>query len=75
MNFSEGRKCHEESIFGFRFLAVFILAGTPVFAQKAITLSLGHIMSPETHQGVALDYLAKLVKEKTKGNVEVKIYP
>jgi tripartite ATP-independent transporter DctP family solute receptor len=45
------------------------------FAQKAITLSLGHIMAPETHQGVALDYFAKLVKEKTKGKIEVNIYP
>jgi tripartite ATP-independent transporter DctP family solute receptor len=56
-------------------LTVFVFVGTPVFAQKAITLSLGHIMSPETHQGVALEYFAKLVKEKTQGKVEVKVYP
>jgi len=56
-------------------LAIFVLAGNPAFAQKVITLSLGHIMSPETHQGVALEYFAKLVKEKTKGKVEVKVYP
>jgi len=45
------------------------------FAQKAITLSLGHIMAPETHQGVALEYFAKLVKDKSKGNLDVKVYP
>jgi tripartite ATP-independent transporter DctP family solute receptor len=32
-------------------------------------------MSPETHQGVALEHFAKLVKEKSKGNLEVKVYP
>jgi tripartite ATP-independent transporter DctP family solute receptor len=45
------------------------------FAQKVITLSLGHIMAPETHQGVALEHFAKLVKEKTKGKIEVKVFP
>jgi len=56
-------------------LILFVFVGTPAFAQKTITLSLGHIMSPETHQGVALEYFAKLVKEKSKGNLEVKVYP
>jgi TRAP-type transport system periplasmic protein len=57
------------------FLAIFILTGTSAFAQKAVTLSLGHIMSPETHQGIALERFAKLVKEKSKGKLEVKVYP
>ncbi|MDO9228655.1 MAG: TRAP transporter substrate-binding protein [Syntrophales bacterium] len=61
-------------------IAVFILVilnflTGQAFAQKAITLSLGHIMAPETHQGVALNSFAKLVKEKTKGKIEVNIYP
>ncbi len=59
----------------FILLGIFIFAGTPAFAQKAITLSLGHIMSPETHQGVALEHFAKLVKEKSQGKLEVKVYP
>ncbi|RPJ02175.1 MAG: TRAP transporter substrate-binding protein, partial [Deltaproteobacteria bacterium] len=55
-------------------VAFHFLLGTAV-AQKVTTLSLGHIMAPETHQGVALEHFAKLVKEKSKGNLEVKIYP
>jgi len=43
-------------------------------AQRAMTLTLGHIMAPETHQGVSLEHFAKLVKEKTKGRLEVKVH-
>ena len=56
-------------------LAAFNFFVGQAFAQKTITLSLGHIMASETHQGVALEYFAKLLKEKTKGKIEVKVFP
>lgn len=41
----------------------------------AVTLKLGHIAEPENPYGQGADHFAKLVKERTKGEVIIQVYP
>lgn len=41
----------------------------------AVTLKLGHIAEPENPYGQGADHFAKLVSERTKGEVIIQVYP
>lgn len=41
----------------------------------AVTLKLGHIAEPENPYGQGADHFANLVKERTKGEVIIQVYP
>lgn len=41
----------------------------------AVTLKLGHIAEPENPYGQGADHFANLVKERTKGDVIIQVYP
>ncbi|MBQ4567877.1 MAG: DctP family TRAP transporter solute-binding subunit [Desulfovibrio sp.] len=55
-------------------LALVLLSASLCFAAP-LTLKLGHIAEPENPYGQGADYFAKLVKERTNGEVEIKVYP
>jgi len=54
-------------------LLVFALS-TPAPAAKVV-LKLGHIAEPSNPYGQGADYFAKLVAQKSKGEIEVKVFP
>ena len=61
-------------------LRIFALAATLVFSASLalaapITLKLGHIAEPENPYGQGADHFAKLVKERTNGDVIIQVYP
>ncbi|MBQ7607898.1 MAG: DctP family TRAP transporter solute-binding subunit [Desulfovibrionaceae bacterium] len=56
------------------FLCAFMLCATVAMAAP-ITFKLGHIAEPENPYGQGADYFAKLVKERSKGSIEIKVYP
>ncbi len=47
---------------------------SPAFAGKVV-LKLGHIAEPVHPYGKGADYFAKLVAEKSNGDIEVKVFP
>lgn len=51
-----------------------LLAATLTFAAP-VTLKLGHIAEPENVYGQGADHFAKLVKERSNGEIDVKVYP
>ena len=51
-----------------------LLLATPAFAGKVV-LKLGHIAEPVHPYGKGADYFAKLVAEKSNGDIEVKVFP
>ncbi|MDO5483593.1 MAG: DctP family TRAP transporter solute-binding subunit, partial [Desulfovibrionaceae bacterium] len=55
-------------------LALVLLSASLCFAAP-VTLKLGHIAEPENPYGQGADYFAKLVKERTKGAIDIKVYP
>ena len=54
-------------------LLVFALAA-PAPASKVV-LKLGHIAEPSNPYGQGADYFAKLVAQKSKGEIEIKVFP
>ncbi len=54
------------------FLAAML--ATPAFAGKVV-LKLGHIAEPVHPYGKGADYFAKLVAEKSHGDIEIKVFP
>lgn len=54
-------------------LAVVLLSASVSFG--AVTLKLGHIAEPENPYGQGADHFAQLVKERTKGEVIIQVYP
>ncbi len=44
-------------------------------ASAATVLKLGHIADPENPYAQGAEYFAKLVKERTKGEVDIQVYP
>lgn len=58
----------------FSSLVLFLLSASLCFAAP-VTLKLGHIAEPENPYGQGADHFAKLVKERTNGEVEIKVYP
>ena len=55
-------------------LCMVLLSASLCFAAD-ITLKLGHIGEPEHPYGQGADYFAKLVKERSNGAIEIKVYP
>ncbi len=51
-----------------------LILSTPAFAGKVV-LKLGHIAEPVHPYGKGADYFAKLVAEKSNGEIEVKVFP
>ena len=54
-------------------LCVVLLSASVSFG--AVTLKLGHIAEPENPYGQGADHFANLVKERTKGEVIIQVYP
>lgn len=58
----------------FSMLLTFLL--TASFAMAApITIKLGHIAEPENPYGQGADYFAKLVKERSNGDIIIQVFP
>jgi len=47
---------------------------TPAFAANVV-LKLGHIAEPTNPYAMGADHFAKLVKQKSKGEIEIKVFP
>jgi TRAP-type transport system periplasmic protein len=47
---------------------------TPALAAKVV-LKLGHIAEPSNPYGMGADHFAKLVAQKSKGEIEIKVFP
>jgi tripartite ATP-independent transporter DctP family solute receptor len=62
--------------FGWRRLVVAVLMAwcAPALAAD-VTIKLGHLQAPANHQQAAALRFAELVKEKTQGRYEVKVFP
>lgn len=56
-------------------VAVCALLMSASLSFAAVTLKLGHIAEPENPYGQGADHFAKLVKERTNGEVIVQVYP
>lgn len=55
--------------------AAILLLGASLALAAPVTLKLGHIAEPENPYGQGADHFAKLVKERSNGEVEIKVYP
>ena len=55
--------------------AAILLFGASLALAAPVTLKLGHIAEPENPYGQGADHFANLVKERTNGEVEIKVYP
>ncbi len=52
-----------------------ILVSASLCMAAPITFKLGHIAEPENPYGMGADYFAKLVKERSNGQIEVQVFP
>ncbi len=52
-----------------------LLCATVVLAADPISIKFSHVVAADTPKGKAADRFAQLAKEKTKGRVEVTVYP
>jgi len=59
----------------FQILGLVCLTTAVASADAAVTLKAGHISPKPSAEGVAADRFAELVKEKTKGEISVEMYP
>lgn len=58
------------------FAAICTLVLTASLALAApVTLKLGHIAEPENVYGQGADHFAKLVKERSKGDIDIQVFP
>jgi len=55
-------------------IAAFVIPGCSQ-SDKKVVLKLGHIAEPTNPYGQGADHFAKLVTEKSKGAIEVKVFP
>jgi tripartite ATP-independent transporter DctP family solute receptor len=57
--------------------AVFAVAAsaTPAFAQNKIVMKLGHTLAPDNHYQLSALAFAKVVKEKSQGQIEIQVFP
>ena len=53
----------------------FMLLGASLSFGAPVTLKLGHIAEPENVYGQGADHFAKLVKERSNGEIDIKVYP
>lgn len=60
-----------------RFIGIFAVCMLSVsLAMGAqLTLKLGHIAEPDNPYGMGADYMAKLVKERSNGEIEIQVFP
>ncbi len=56
-------------------MACMLVLMTASLSMAEVVLKLGHIAEPENPYGQGADYLAKLVKERTNGEVIIQVYP
>ena len=52
-----------------------VLLSASLCLAAPITMKLGHIAEPDNPYGQGADYFAKLVKERTNGEVEIQVFP
>lgn len=52
-----------------------LLLGSSISMAAPVTLKLGHIAEPENPYGQGADHFAKLVKERSNGEIDIKVYP
>ena len=55
--------------------AVSMFAAAPVYAQAKYNFKLAHVITAGTPIDVAANRFADLIKERTKGEVEIKVFP
>lgn len=56
-------------------IAVVLCSCSKTSKDRKIVLKAGHALSSTHPMHLALEHMAKLLKEKSKGNIELKIYP
>ncbi len=59
----------------FLLAACAVLMSASLAVAGPVTLKLGHIAEPENPYGQGADHFAKLVKERSNGSIDVKVYP
>lgn len=52
-----------------------ILLSASIAMAASVTLKLGHIAEPKNNYGQGADYFANLVKERSNGEIEIKVFP
>ncbi len=52
-----------------------LVLGASVAMAAPVTLKLGHIAEPDNVYGQGADHFAKLVKERSKGDINIQVYP
>ena len=52
-----------------------VLLSASLCLAAPVTMKLGHIAEPDNPYGQGADYFAKLVKERTNGEVEIQVFP
>ena len=57
------------------FASLIMVLMSASLCMAAVTLKLGHIAEPENPYGQGADHFAQLVKERTKGDVIIQVYP
>lgn len=62
-------------LFGLLCLLPCLLGATAVSADEPIVIKFSHVVAADTPKGKAAQRFAELAKEKTKGRVEVTVYP
>ncbi len=55
--------------------AAVLLLSASISMAAPVTLKLGHIAEPENVYGQGADHFAKLVKERSNGEIDVKVFP
>ena len=51
------------------------LTAGPAFAQSPIVIKFSHVVAADTPKGKAVEYFKKLVEERSKGKIQVQVYP
>lgn len=67
-------KTFKLSLILFMVLCLALIVNTPVASSKSITLKLGTVQKPGHHQTDGAYKFAELVKKKTNGEIEIKIF-
>lgn len=68
-------KSYKKSMLFVLMLAVVTLVAAPVFAAPKYSFKLAHVITAGTPIDVGAKKFADLVKERTKGQVEIKVFP
>ena len=51
------------------------LIAAPALAQNPIIIKFSHVVASDTPKGKAVEYFKKLVEERSKGRIQVQVYP